>query len=53
VLKWARENGCPWDEWTCANAAERGHNDILNWARENDCPWNGETYACGAATSIS
>ena len=18
VLKWARANGCPWDEWTCA-----------------------------------
>jgi hypothetical protein len=25
VLQWARANGCPWDESTCANAAERGH----------------------------
>ena len=25
VLKWARENGCPWDEWTCAFAASRGY----------------------------
>ncbi len=20
VLKWAKENGCPWDNWTCAKA---------------------------------
>jgi hypothetical protein len=23
VLKWARENGCPWYEWTRAQAAEK------------------------------
>jgi hypothetical protein len=38
VLKWARENGCPWDELTCANAAERGHLGMLQWARANGCP---------------
>ena len=36
VLKWARENGCQWDEWTCATAAEGGHLEVLKWAREND-----------------
>jgi len=40
VLKWARENGCPWDEWTCAYAAEGGHLEVLKWARENGCPWD-------------
>src|ERR1700688_2361817 len=40
ILKWARENGCPWDEVTCAYAALNGHLDILKWARENECPWN-------------
>jgi hypothetical protein len=25
VLQWARDNGCPWDEDTCAYAAEGGH----------------------------
>ena len=40
VLKWARENGCPWDEITCTWAAEGGHLDVLKWARENDCPWD-------------
>jgi hypothetical protein len=24
LLKWARENLCPWDEWTCHNAAMNG-----------------------------
>ena len=38
VLKWLRENGCPWNEWTCKNAAGNGHLEILKWARENGCP---------------
>ena len=37
-LKWAKEKGCPWDELTCACAAENGHLDCLNWAQENGCP---------------
>jgi len=50
VLKWARENGCPWNEWTCTNAAENGHLDVLKWARENGCPWDEWTceYAAGS-----
>lgn len=40
VLKWARENGCPWDKWTCSFAAEGGHLDVLQWARQNGCPWD-------------
>ena len=38
VLKYARENGCPWDEWTCSFAARNGHLEVLKWARENGCP---------------
>ena len=38
ILKWARENGCPWNEYTCSNAAKNGHFEILKWARENGCP---------------
>ena len=37
VLKWARENGSPWDEDICAYAAESGHFEVLKWARENGC----------------
>jgi len=53
VLKWARENGCPWDEETCAYAAKGGHLEVLKWARENGCPWDEWTcaYAARAATS--
>jgi hypothetical protein len=29
VLKWARENDCPWDENTCFQAAFGGHLEIL------------------------
>jgi hypothetical protein len=40
VLKWARENDCPWYKDTCSSAAEGGQLDVLKWARENACPWD-------------
>ena len=40
VLQWAREHGCPWNEWTCARAAQNGHLEVLQWALDNGCPWN-------------
>jgi hypothetical protein len=43
VLKWARANGCPWNERR-ARSGEGGHLEVLKWARENDCPWD-ETRA--------
>ena len=48
VLKWARRNGCPWDEKTCAEAARGGHLEVLRWARENGCPWDEMTCARAA-----
>ena len=42
MLKWAREQGCPWDPKVCSCAAERGHLDVLKWAREQGCPWGEE-----------
>jgi len=48
VLKWARENDCPWDKRTCAHAAKGGHLEVLKWARENGCPWDENTCACAA-----
>ncbi len=29
VLKWLRQNGCPWDEGTCMGAARGGHFELL------------------------
>ena len=35
----------PWDEWTCAGAAEGGHLEVLQWARANGAPWDERTCA--------
>ena len=47
ILKWARENGCPWNENTRKSAAKGGHLEVLKWARENGCWWN--SYMCAYA----
>ena len=46
-LKYAHENGCPWDESTCEAATEGGHLECLKYAHENGCPW--DESACEAA----
>jgi hypothetical protein len=48
MLKWARENHCPWNDWTCTNAAQNGHLEVLKWARENGCPWDDDTRELAA-----
>jgi hypothetical protein len=48
VVQWARANGCPWNAWTCAYAAEGGHLEVLKWARTNGCLWNENTCAYAA-----
>jgi hypothetical protein len=48
VLKWARENDCPWGTSTCAYAAGHGHLEVLKWARENGCPWGESTRRLAA-----
>ena len=40
LLKYAHDNGCKWDEWTCAYAAEGGHLHVLIYAHDNGCRWN-------------
>ena len=49
MLKWARENDCPWDEETCTAAAEGGHLETLKWARANGCPWSELTSRLAAS----
>ena len=48
VFTYAHENGCPWDETTCSNAAKFGHLECLKYAHENGCPWD-ETTCFNAA----
>ena len=43
LLKWARENGCPWNVLTCVMADLYGHLKVLQWARDNSCPWESDT----------
>ena len=42
-LKFAREHLAPWDEWTCAFAANGGHLECLKYAHEQGCPWDENT----------
>ena len=63
IVKWARENGCPWEagrclrglhdlgdriNYTCAWAARHGHLEVIKWARENGCPWDEKTCSWAA-----
>lgn len=50
MLKFARENGCPWDEKTCMLAAENDNLDVLKWARENGGPWDESKCTFAAAS---
>ena len=34
VLKYLHENGCPWDEEACSNAAWNGHLGALDHVKE-------------------
>src|SRR4051812_44058200 len=43
LLKWAQSQGCFWNVWTCAAAAQGGHLEVLQWARANGCHWNAST----------
>ena len=42
VLKYAHENGCRWDKWTCSYAAQFGYLEILKYLHENGCSWTEE-----------
>ena len=49
LLAWGKDNGCPWNAWTCAFAAEGGHLAVLQWAREHNCQWDEATCEGAAA----
>ncbi|KAL6057540.1 hypothetical protein QOT17_015386 [Balamuthia mandrillaris] len=48
LLKWALQNGCPFDESLTAAAAARGNLKALQWLRQGEkgeqgpCPWNAQ-----------
>jgi len=44
MLKWAHQNGCPWNEKICCVAARHKRLDILLYAIENGCGENRLTH---------
>ena len=44
MVQWLYSVNCPWDSWTCANAASAGNLEMLQWLRARDCPWDEEVY---------
>ena len=44
MLKWLRDNECPWSASTCTFAAQNGNLEVLQWARGQNCPWDEHTY---------
>ena len=49
MLKWLRDEGCPWDERVCTCAARGGHLEVLKWLRAEGCPW--DEGACSLTAS--
>ena len=51
-LAWAKWNGCPWTEATCAIIAGGwgGQVEVLRYARQHYCPWDATT--CEAAALV-
>ena len=49
VLRWARDNGCPWTADVCCAAAGTGRLGVLQYCRENGCPWDEGTTINAAA----
>src|SRR5690606_34025263 len=47
LLQWAKDNGCPWNEWTSALIARKGNLSVLQCARKDGCRW--DTLTCAYA----
>lgn len=50
VLKWLRENGCPWESRTLVWAAGGGHLEVVKWAHEQGCPWDSRMRGAAVAS---
>ena len=53
MLKWLREQHCPWTRRTCEWAAYGGQLEVLKWAREHGCPWTAATRDRAATMGYS
>jgi len=44
MLRYAHENGCPWDDETCDEAVNNSNLHCLKYAYHNDCPWKRDLF---------
>lgn len=51
ILKYARANGCPWNDRIPVCAILGGHLEILKWARENGYEWSEEVTLAAVSTA--
>ena len=42
-LRYAHQNGCPWDDAVCVGAAKNNQLECLRYAHEHGCPWDERT----------
>ena len=50
LVRWLRDEGCPWGSMACHWAVYFGRVEVLRWVRENGCPWTAETRDKAAET---
>lgn len=44
MIKWLKENNCPWDTTVFGELIKRGDLNMLVWAYDNyNCSWDGTT----------
>jgi len=53
VLKYARENGCPWDSSVCSNAAHNGCLDMLKYAQSRTDALGTAEHALTLAVTVT
>lgn len=44
MVKWLKQQNCPWDSRTFQYAAMIGYIEIMEWLYQNNCPWDAQTY---------
>lgn len=40
IIKWAVQNKCSCDKWTCVWAAQHEQFEVVRWWRQNGCVWD-------------
>ena len=52
TLRWARQQGCPWDRRVSDAAAAGGHLAVLQWLRQEGCPCSPWVYIAGQGSGF-